>query len=143
MACSFFISHLDRRHWWPSHCNALQHRGSSSRICPVLCCPSWIQSVSEELCVSSLFPSNDCLLMSAGIKTLPCPAFSPDLSPIEHLLHQWGWVVRDCHLLPQTSRQREEELQAEWINIHKYKYNYFVQSRGDATHVFATSGTRS
>ncbi|KAK3104731.1 hypothetical protein FSP39_008898 [Pinctada imbricata] len=52
-------------------------------------------------------------LRQQRIDTLPWPAFSPDLSPIEHLWDQLGKAVRQRHPQPQTLRQLEAALQAE------------------------------
>jgi hypothetical protein len=43
-------------------------------------------------------------LRQQGINTLPWPAFSSDLSPIEHLWDQLGRAVRQGHPQPQTRR---------------------------------------
>ena len=56
-------------------------------------------------------------LHQQNIATLPWPAFSPDLSPIEHLWDQLGRAVRQRHPQPKTRRQLEAALRAEWRNI--------------------------
>jgi transposase len=56
-------------------------------------------------------------LRQQDINTLPWPAFSPDLSPIEHVWDQLGRAVRQGHLQSQTRQQLEAALQAEWRNI--------------------------
>ena len=60
-------------------------------------------------------------LQHQNIATLPWPAFSPDLSPIEHLWDQLGRAVRERPQQPQTRRQLEIALQEEWRNIPQIK----------------------
>ena len=67
-------------------------------------------------------------LQQQNIATLPWPAFSPDLSPIEHLWDQLGRAVRQRHPQPQTRRQLKAALQAEWRNIPQVRIQRLIRS---------------
>ena len=67
-------------------------------------------------------------LDNQNIQRLPWPAFSPDLSPIEHLLDQLGQAVRRRQPAPVTLRQLENALREEWRNILQYRIQRLARS---------------
>ena len=62
------------------------------------------------------------------VQTLPWPAFSPDLSPNEHLWDQIGQAVRRRQPPPVTLRQLEIALREEWTNIPQHRIRRLVRS---------------
>ena len=67
-------------------------------------------------------------LNANNVRTLPWPAFSPDLSPIEHLWDQLGQAVRRRQPMPITLRQLENALQEEWNNIPQDRIRRLIRS---------------
>ena len=53
------------------------------------------------------------------IRTLPWPALSPDLNPIEHLWDELGRLVRRRANPLESIDQLQRELTNEWNNIHQ------------------------
>jgi hypothetical protein len=79
-------------------------------------------------------------LPQQGINTLPLPAFSLDLSPIEHLWDQLGKAEWQGHPHPQTRRQLEAELQAEWRTIPQVRIQRPIRSMPRRCHACVAAG---
>ena len=56
-------------------------------------------------------------LQQEGVEVLPWPAFSPDVSPIEHLWDELDNRVKSRDVLPQNRQQLQQALQDEWARI--------------------------
>ena len=63
-----------------------------------------------------------------NITSLPWPAQSPDLNPIENLWNQLDRKVRSHKPLPKNKDDLWEILQKEWLKLEKDKYNNLVNS---------------
>jgi transposase len=68
-------------------------------------------------CVSSSCIDAINFLNDNHIRTLPWPALSPDLNPIEHLWHEIGRRVRRRVNPPESIDQLQRVLTDEWNNI--------------------------
>ncbi|GFX16800.1 transposable element Tcb1 transposase [Trichonephila clavipes] len=80
--------------------------------------------------------SQDCLCI---VTTLPWPARSPDVSPIEHIWDNLGWRVRH----PTSLNELEARLQQIWNEMSRDTQNLYasmrdriascIRARGDST----------
>jgi transposase len=62
------------------------------------------------------------------ITSLPWPAQSPDLNPIENLWHELDRKVRSHKPLPKNKDDLWQILQEEWVKLEKDKYKNLVNS---------------
>ncbi|CAB4402093.1 unnamed protein product [Rhizophagus irregularis] len=62
------------------------------------------------------------------VNSLPWPAQSPDLNPIEHLWDELERQVRAHKPLPKNRENLWEILQEEWSNIEADKYQNLISS---------------
>ncbi|GET52988.1 IS630 family transposase [Rhizophagus irregularis DAOM 181602=DAOM 197198] len=62
------------------------------------------------------------------VNSLPWPAQSPDLNPIEHLWDELERQVRAHKPLPKNRENLWEILQEEWLNIEADKYQNLISS---------------
>ena len=67
-------------------------------------------------------------LQQQQIRTLPWPAYSPDLAPIEHLWDELDRQVRNNNLLPNTVDELWQLLQQEWMAIPQRTLQTLVHS---------------
>jgi len=67
-------------------------------------------------------------LHAEGVNVLPWPAYSPDLSPIEHLWDQLDRRVRSRDPPPQTLPALRQALQEEWDNFPQAKIRRLIAS---------------
>ena len=67
-------------------------------------------------------------LQAENIPVLPWPAFSPDLSPIEHLWDILDRAIRTRNPQPATVRQLRQALTEEWQNIPQVTLARLVSS---------------
>lgn len=67
-------------------------------------------------------------LQQQQIRTLPWPAYSPDLAPIEHLWDELGRRVRNNNPLPNTVDELWQLLQQEWMAIPQRTLQTLVHS---------------
>jgi transposase len=63
-----------------------------------------------------------------NIPSLPWPAQSPDLNPIENLWHELERKVRSHNPLPKNKENLWQILQEEWFKLEKDKYNNLINS---------------
>ena len=63
-----------------------------------------------------------------NIVTLPWPAYSPDMNPIEHLWDHLDRRVRSRQPGPQNLRQLRQMLIDEWNNFPQYRINRLITS---------------
>ena len=63
-----------------------------------------------------------------GVNVLPWPAYSPDMSPIEHLWDQLGRRIRNLNPRPLTRPQLIAALHAEWANIPQDSIRRLIRS---------------
>lgn len=63
-----------------------------------------------------------------NVNTLPWPAFSPDLNPIEHLWDQLGRAVYDGRRHITNRHQLIQALMEEWQAIPQYRIQRLIQS---------------
>ena len=63
-----------------------------------------------------------------GVNVLPWPAYSPDMSPIEHLWDQLGRRIRNLNPRPLTRPQLIAALHAEWPNIPQDSIRRLIRS---------------
>ena len=62
------------------------------------------------------------------VNVLPWPAYSPDMSPIEHLWDQLGRRIRNLNPRPLTRPQLIAALHAEWANIPQDNIRRLIRS---------------
>jgi len=67
-------------------------------------------------------------LNHVGIRTLPIPARSPDMNPLEHVWDVLGRCVRARDHAPTTLRELEEALTVEWDNIPQETIDRIISS---------------
>jgi hypothetical protein len=67
-------------------------------------------------------------LHANNVDILPWPAFSPDLSPIEHLWDKLDRRVRKRHPAPTTIGELRQALREEWNNISIREINGLINS---------------
>ena len=67
-------------------------------------------------------------LQANNVDVLPWPAFSPDLSPVEHLWDVLDRGVRRRHPAPTTQAELRRALQEEWDNIPIRQINGLINS---------------
>jgi len=67
-------------------------------------------------------------LQAQGVDVLPWPAYSPDLSPIEHLWDHLDRRVRSHDPPPQTLPALRQALQEEWDNFPQPKIRRLISS---------------
>lgn len=67
-------------------------------------------------------------LQAQGVDVLPWPAYSPDLSPIEHLWDHLDRRVRSRDPPPQTLPALRQALQEEWDNFPQAKIRRLISS---------------
>jgi transposase len=67
-------------------------------------------------------------LQAHNIDVLPWPAFSPDLSPIEHLWDELDRRVRRRDNPPSSIPELEQALLQEWNNISQMTVNNLINS---------------
>ena len=67
-------------------------------------------------------------LQAQNVNVLPWPAYSPDLSPIEHLWDTLGRAVRRRVHQPANVRQLRIALREEWTNIPRHEIQRLISS---------------
>lgn len=67
-------------------------------------------------------------LYANNVDVLPWPAFSPDLSPIEHLWDKLDRRIRKRHPAPTTHDELRQALREEWNNISIREINGLINS---------------
>ena len=67
-------------------------------------------------------------MQQENVEVLPWPAYSPDLSPIEHLWDQLGRRLANRHLKPGNKQQLVAALQEEWANIPQDSIRRLIRS---------------
>ena len=100
--------------WWSVH----QRRLATS------CCPPFRQPpTSYKACVYgwqrqvSLFKSSNRLPPKRNVTSVPWPAISTDLNPIEHIWNMLGRRIQDRERPVQNIRQLEAALHREWQQL--------------------------
>lgn len=63
-----------------------------------------------------------------NVNVLPWPAYSPDLSPIEHIWDQLGQAVSRRAVRPVNRQELIHALQEEWDNIPQFRIQRLVRS---------------
>ena len=71
-----------------------------------------------------------------GVNVLPWPAYSPDMSPIEHLWDQLGRRIRNLNPRPLTRPQLIAALHAEWANIPQDSIRRLIRSMRRRCRIF-------
>ena len=67
-------------------------------------------------------------LEAENIPVLPCPAFPPDMSPIEHVWDALDRRVRQRVPVPSNSQQLRTAIEEEWDNMPQATINSLINS---------------
>jgi transposase len=67
-------------------------------------------------------------LEAENIPVLPCPAFPPDMSPIEHVWDALDRRVRQRVPVPANIQQLRTAIEEEWDNITQATINNLINS---------------
>ncbi len=68
------------------------------------------------------------LLEAENIRVLAWPAYSPDMSPIEHVWDALDWRIRQPVPVPANIQQLRTFIEEEWTNIPQAKINNLINS---------------
>ncbi len=67
-------------------------------------------------------------LEAENISVHAWPAYSPDMSPIEHVLDALDWCIRHCVPVPANIQQLRTAIEEEWTNIPQATINNLINS---------------
>ncbi len=67
-------------------------------------------------------------LEAENIPVLAWPAYSPDMSPIEHVWDALDWCIRQCVPVPDNIQQLCTAIEEEWTNIPQAAINNLINS---------------
>jgi transposase len=68
-------------------------------------------------------------LEAENVQVLPCPAYSPDMSPIEHVWDAMDRRVRQHVRVPANIEQLCTAIEEEWDNIPQATINSLINSK--------------
>ncbi len=79
-------------------------------------------------------------LEAENIPVLEWPAYSPDMSPIEHVRDALDWHIRQHVTVPANIRQLHTAIEEEWTNIPQATINNLINSMRRRLQMVATPG---
>jgi hypothetical protein len=109
-----FSHHTRQPNWWSVH-----QRRLATSCCP----PFWQPPTCYKTCVygwqrqASSFKSSTAYLQSEAVTSVPWPAMSPDLNPIDYIWDMLGRRIQARESPVQNIRQLEAALHREWQQL--------------------------